>query len=149
MSSLKTQLDLAIKTAMRAKEREKTTTLRMLLNSLQTAEKEQQSPLSGEQGLTVVTKMIKQRQDAQQQFAAAERPELAEREAREIQWLHEFLPTQLTQTELEQAVQQAVSDTQATSMRDMGKVMAQLKPQIQGRADPTVASALVKAQLNA
>jgi uncharacterized protein YqeY len=95
----------------------------------------------------VVGKAIKQRKDAATQYTKADRADLAEQELTEIKHLSIYLPEQLSDAEVAQAVQQAVSESGASSMRDMGKVMAILRPNIDGRADMGVASALVKEAL--
>lgn len=145
--SLKDQLSEQQKIAMRARNKARLGTLRMLLAEIKQKEIDSRETLDDEAIITIVTKMVKQRKDAATQFEQAGRQELADGERQEIVVLQEFLPQPLTADELDALLTQAIADTGATGMQDMGKVMAVLKPQIQGRADMGKVSASIKARL--
>ncbi|MBD3611490.1 MAG: GatB/YqeY domain-containing protein, partial [Hydrogenovibrio crunogenus] len=98
--------------------------------------------------LPILDKMLKQRRDSFQQYEEAGRPELAEQEAFEMNIIQDFLPKPLTEAEVSQLVDEAISDVSASSMQDMGKVMGLLKPKMQGRADMAEVSKLIKAKLS-
>lgn len=145
--SLKDQLSEQQKNAMRAKDKARLSTLRMLLAEIKQKEIDSRESLDDEAIIAVITKMVKQRKDAATQFEQAGRQELADGERQEIVVLQEFLPQPLTEDELEALLTQAIADTGATGMQDMGKVMAVLKPLIQGRADMGKVSTSIKARL--
>lgn len=145
--SLKDQLSEQQKIAMRARNKARLGTLRMLLAEIKQKEIDSRETLDDDAIITIVTKMVKQRKDAAAQFEQAGRQELADGERQEIVVLQEFLPQPLTADELDALLTQAIADTGATGMQDMGKVMAVLKPQIQGRADMGKVSASIKARL--
>ncbi|WP_346351522.1 GatB/YqeY domain-containing protein [Oceanimonas sp. AH20CE76] len=145
--SLKDQLSEQQKNAMRAKDKARLGTLRMLMAEIKQKEIDSRETLDDDGIIVVITKMVKQRKDAANQFEQAGRQELADGERQEIAVLQEFLPQPLTEDELDALLTQAIADTGATGMQDMGKVMAVLKPQIQGRADMGRVSATIKAKL--
>ncbi|GHA07765.1 GatB/YqeY domain-containing protein [Oceanisphaera arctica] len=145
--SLKDQLSEQQKIAMRARNKARLGTLRMLLAEIKQKEIDSRELLDDDAIITIVTKMVKQRKDSATQFEQAGRQELADGERQEIVVLQEFLPQPLTADELDALLTQAIADTGATGMQDMGKVMAVLKPQIQGRADMGKVSASIKARL--
>lgn len=145
--TLKEQLQDDIKTAMRAKERDRLTVLRLVHSAIRQREIDDQVELEDADVLAVLDKMVKQRRDSISQYKDAGRDELAEAEVAEIVILEDYLPQQLTEAELEALVSGAIAESGASSMRDMGQVMALLKPQTQGRADMGAVSAKVKAQL--
>ncbi|MGO2088714.1 MAG: GatB/YqeY domain-containing protein [Oceanisphaera sp.] len=145
--SLKEQLSEQQKIAMRAKDKARLGTLRMLLAEIKQKEIDSHESLADEAIVTIVTKMVKQRKDAASIYDEAGRQELADGERQEIVVLQEFLPQPLSADELETLLNNAIADTGASGMQDMGKVMAVLKPQIQGRADMGKVSASIKAKL--
>ncbi|MCC4263970.1 GatB/YqeY domain-containing protein [Oceanimonas baumannii] len=145
--SLKDQLSEQQKNAMRAKDKARLGTLRMLMAEIKQKEIDSRETLDDDGIIVVITKMVKQRKDAANQFEQAGRQELADGERQEIAVLQEFLPQPLTEDELDALLTQAIADTGANGMQDMGKVMAVLKPQIQGRADMGKVSAIIKARL--
>jgi len=147
--SFKDTLQDAIKTAMRSKDKLRLITLRMFSAAIKQQEVDTRQEPTDEDCLKILTTMIKQRKEAHKQFAEAGRDDLANKETAELAILHEFLPTQLSETELEQMVDNAISATSAKTVKDMGKVMAELKPAIQGKADPAKVSALIKTKLQA
>jgi hypothetical protein len=142
-------LKSAQKGAMRAKEKLRLGTIRMAIAAIKQREIDEQITLTDSDILAVLTKMVKQRQDAASQFDAADRDDLASKEREEIVVLEGFLPQPLTEDELAALIDEAMVSTGAQGMQDMGKVMGSLKPQVQGRTDMGALSAKIKARLNA
>lgn len=145
--SLKDLLKDQQKAAMLAKDKARLGTIRLLMAEIKQREVDSRTELGDEEIVAVVTKMVKQRRDSIAQFEAAGRQDLVDVEVAEITVLQEFLPQQLTAEEIATLIEQAVADTGAAVMADMGKVMGVLKPKIQGRADVGAVSAQVKARL--
>ncbi|PJG57696.1 GatB/YqeY domain-containing protein [Aeromonas cavernicola] len=145
--SLKDQLKDQQKLAMLAKDKQRLGTIRLLMAEIKQREIDTRVELNDEDILAVVTKMVKQRRDAISQFEAAGRQDLADKECAEIVVLQEFLPQQLTAEDIAALIEQAITESGAAVMADMGKVMAVLKPKIQGRADVGAVSAQVKTRL--
>ena len=138
-----------MKTALRAKDSTRLSTIRMIKSAVQYRETESgaKGPLDEAGILQVLGSEIKKRKDALAEYEKANRPELADKERTEIEILQAYLPEQLTDAELAQAVEDAISEAGAQGPRDMGKVMKVLTPCIQGRADTRVAADLVKQKL--
>lgn len=147
--SLKDQLQDDMKSAMRARDKERLTVIRMVLAAVKQHEIDDGVALEEPGVLAVIEKMVKQRRDAETQYRDADRPELADAEAAEIAVLEHYLPAQLSEAELDRIIDGAISDAGASSMKDMGQVMGQLKPRIQGQADMAVVSQRLKARLQA
>ncbi|PTQ89018.1 GatB/YqeY domain-containing protein [Agitococcus lubricus] len=145
--SLKTQLTDAMKEAMRAKDSARLGVIRMALAAFKQIEVDERIELDEARSLAVLEKLIKQRRESVSAYTAANRDDLAAQEKAEIAVLEVFLPTPFSTAEIEALIQAAVTEVGATSARDMGKVMAILRPQIAGRADGAEVSKLVKAQL--
>lgn len=145
--SLKDQLKDQQKLAMLAKDKARLGAIRLLMAEIKQREVDTRVELNDEEILAVVTKMVKQRRDSISQFEAAGRQDLADKESTEILVLQEFLPQQLTADEIASLIEQAIAQSGAAVMADMGKVMAVLKPKIQGRADVGAVSAQVKTRL--
>lgn len=145
--SLKDQLKDQQKLAMLAKDKARLGAIRLLMAEIKQREVDTRIELNDEDILVVVTKMVKQRRDSISQFEAAGRQDLADKESAEIVVLQGFLPQQLTADEIAALIEQAVTESGAAVMADMGKVMAVLKPKIQGRADVGAVSAQVKTRL--
>ncbi|HHQ4784297.1 GatB/YqeY domain-containing protein [Aeromonas australiensis] len=145
--SLKDQLKDQQKLAMLAKDKARLGAIRLLMAEIKQREVDTRIELNDEDILAVVTKMVKQRRDSISQFEAAGRQDLADKESAEIVVLQEFLPQQLTTDEIAALIEQAITESGAAVMADMGKVMAVLKPKIQGRADVGAVSAQVKTRL--
>lgn len=145
--SLKDQIKEDVKTAMRAKDKPRLTTLRLLLAAIQRKEVDERITLDDVQVLSVVEKTIKQSRDAHEQFVKGDRKDLAEKELADIAVWEVYLPQQLAAEEVEKLVAEAVAESGASSIKEMGKVMAILKPKIQGQADMGQVSAMVKAKL--
>ena len=140
MSALKEQLTAAMKDAMRAKEKARLGVFRMALAAIKQIEVDERIEPDDARVLALLDKLIKQRKDSATQYRDADRPELAETEEAEIVVLQEFLPTQLSDAEIDSLIDDAMAQTGASGMQDMGKVMGILKPQLQGRADMGAAS---------
>ncbi|MDM5055668.1 GatB/YqeY domain-containing protein [Aeromonas dhakensis] len=145
--SLKDQLKDQQKFAMLAKDRQRLGAIRLLMAEIKQREVDTRVELDDQDILAVVTKMVKQLRDSISQFEAAGRQDLADKESAEIAVLQEFLPQQLTAAEIAALIEQAIAESGAAVMADMGKVMAVLKPKIQGRADVGAVSAQVKTRL--
>ncbi len=147
MSDLLNQIKSGMKDAMRNKEKVRLTAIRMLLAAIKQIEVDQRKEITDTDVLTVLDKMIKQRRDSIAQFESAGRDELADIEKQEIEALQVYMPQPLTDDEISSLIDQALADSGAESMRDMGKVMAILKPKLQGKADMGAVSGKIKARL--
>lgn len=148
MTTLKDQLTEAMKSAMKAKDKERLGVIRLMLAECKRVEVDERIELSDERVLAILDKMVKQRRDSATQYQDAGRDELAAQENFEISVIQDFLPAPLSEAELVAIIDSAIKDSGAASPQDMGKVMALVKPQIQGRADMGAASQLVKQKLN-
>jgi len=145
--SLIARMEEEVKRAMLARDNERRDTLRLILSSLKSAEKELQRPLSDDEELQVLQRERKRRIEAEEAFRTGGRPEQAEGEQRELEVLREFMPEPLSEDELEEIVDDAIAENGATSMRDFGRVMADVMPQISGRADGSAVSQIVREKL--
>ena len=145
--SLKAQIQSDMKTALKGGEKERLSVIRMLLAAIQSKEIDERAELTDNDVLQVVEKLIKQRKDSAHQFAEAGRADREAQELREADILQAYLPEQLSPAELEALVTEIITATGAEGMKDMGKVMGQLKEKAQGRADMGSLSALVKSRL--
>jgi uncharacterized protein YqeY len=145
--SLKEQIRSDMKDAMRAGEKDRLSVIRMLLAAIQMREIDTREDLSDNEVMQIVEKLIKQRKDSAKQFADAGRDERAAQELSEGEQLQAYLPEQLSEAELTSMLDEILAATGASSMKDMGKVMAALREQAQGRADMGALSALVKSKL--
>ena len=146
--SLKQQINEDMKTAMRAKDTARLAAIRLLLAAMKQREVDERIGLSDADVLAIIDKMMKQRRDSFSQFEAAGRKDLADIEQFEMSVLQGYMPQQLSATEIDAAIEQAISASGAASPQDMGKVMAILKPQLAGRADVGKVSGQVKARLS-
>ncbi len=146
-SPIKDAIAAAVKDAMRAKARERLGVLRVLMSEFKKVEVDERIALDDTRVLSILDKSLKQRRDAASQYQAAGRTDLADQENFEIALIQEFLPQALSTEELETLIKDAIAESGAESMRDMGKVMAIVKPQAQGRADIAEVSKQVKALL--
>lgn len=147
-SELKKTVTDAIKDAMRAKDKERLGVLRLITADIQRIEVDERIELDDARVLAVLDKMVKQRRDSARQFADNDRQDLADKELFEISIIQTFLPQQLNEEEIRALVAETAAEQDAKSMADMGKLMAALKPKVQGRADMAIVSKAVKAQLN-
>ena len=145
--SLITTLKDAVKASMRAKDNPRTQALRSIQAEIKRVEVDERIELDDARTLAIMDKMVKQRRDSIKQYEDAGRTDLAEVEHYEVSVIQDFLPEALSEEELSAIVVKAVADSGASSMQDMGKVMALVKPQAQGRADMGAIGKLVKAQL--
>ena len=136
-----------LRDSMRSGDAPRRDALRLILNSLRSAEKELQRPLQEAEELQVLQRERKRRLEAAEAFRAGGRGEQADAEERELAVLEEFMPPPLSEEELEEIVDDAIAEVGATSMRDFGRVMADVMPQVAGRADGSVVSQLVREKL--
>ena len=147
MSEIRNQLTDAMKAAMRAKDSVRLGTIRMLQAALKQVEVDERIELDDARILAILDKQLKQRTDASKQYREAGRDDLADKEDAEIEVIREFLPKPLSDDEIATLIDEAISQTGASSMQDMGKVMGLLKPKLQGRADMGKVSGQIKARL--
>lgn len=147
MSDLKTRILDDIKSAMKAGEKDRVSTLRMLSSEMKQKEVVDNVELTDAVVTACVEKMVKQRRDAEKQFRDGNRGDLADKEAAEIALLMAYLPQQLTAAELEALLTQAMAETGAAGPKDMGKLMGWIKPKVAGRTDMGALSSLIKAKL--
>jgi len=145
--SLIARLEGELEQAMKARHAERRDALRLILSSLRSAEKELQRPLHDDEELQVLQRERKKRVEAADAFRAGGRDEQADAEEAELEVLEEFMPEPLSEEELEEIVDDAIAETGATSLRDLGRVMADVTPQIAGRADGSAVSQLVREKL--
>jgi len=144
---LKQRIQDDMKTAMKAAEKRKLGVIRLILAAIKQREVDERIELDDAQVLAVLDKMVKQRRDSMEQYVKADREDLAEQERYEVGICEDYLPEALGEDELVALVDDAIAATGATSMKDMGKVMGQVKPKAQGRADMGAVSKMVKARL--
>jgi uncharacterized protein YqeY len=145
--SLIGRMEADLKEAMLNKDNERRDTLRLILSNLRSAEKELQRPLSDDEELQVLQRERKRRIEAAEAFRGGGREEQAEKEERELAVLREFMPEQLSEEELEEIIDDVIAEVGATSLRQLGRVMADVMPQVAGRADGSVVSQLVREKL--
>jgi uncharacterized protein len=145
--SLIARIEDELKEAMQAREADRRDALRLILAALRSAEKELQRPLHDDEELQVLQRERKRRVEAAEAFRAGGREEQAEAEENELEILEEFMPEPLSEAELEEIVDDAIAEVGATSMRDIGRVMADVMPQVAGRADGSAVSQLVREKL--
>jgi uncharacterized protein len=145
--SLIARMEEELRDAMRERDEERRDTLRLILSSLRSAEKELQRPLSDDEELQVLQRERKRRLEAAEAFRGGGREEQAAKEEGELAILEEFMPEPLSEEELERLVDDAIAENGATSLRDLGRVMADVMPQVAGRADGSYVSQLVREKL--
>ncbi len=148
MSTLKQRIQQDVIQAMKQGEKEKLTTLRMLAAAIKQIEIDERIELEDARVIAVIQKMIKQRQEAFKQYQDANRPELAEKEQKEIVIIEPYLPQMLSEAELDTLIQEAIEASDASSMKDMGKVIGFVKTKAKGCADMAVVSKIVKQKLS-
>ena len=141
------EIETELQDARRARDEARRDALALLLNALRGAEKELQRSLSDEESLQVLQRERKKRVEAMEAFDAAGREEQADREEFELDVIEEFMPEQLSENELEEIVDDVIAEVGATSIRDLGRVMADVMPRVSGRADGSVVSQLVREKL--
>lgn len=148
MATIKQDILQAIKTAMKAQNKQELQTLRFIHSTIKQKEIDERKELDDAEMMQILNKLLKQRRDSYQQYQDAGRDDLAQQEAREIDIIKQFLPQPLSEEELDQAIYQAITATKAESMKDMGSIMSYLKESLAGRADMSQVSTRVKAILN-
>lgn len=147
MSGLKQRINDDVKTAMRGRDKERLSTLRMIQAAIKQKEVDDRIELDDSQVLAVLDKMAKQHRDSIEQFRKAGRDDLVTKETSELAVVSAYLPQPLSESEIEQLIREAIKTTGASGIQDMGKIMGFLKPLVQGRADMGKISALVKQKL--
>lgn len=147
MSTLVANIKEAVKAAMRAKEKERLNALRLITSEFKRVEVDERIDIDDARALAILDKMLKQRRDSLAQYETAGRDDLAAVEQFEMNVISEYMPEPLSDDELAKLVADAIAQSGAASMQDMGKVMGILKPQVQGRADMAQISQQVKSQL--
>jgi uncharacterized protein YqeY len=145
--SLISEFEEQVREAMRAREQERVDTLRLVLAALRSAEKELQRPLADQEELQVLQRERKRRAEAAEAFREGGREEQAAKEERELAVIESFMPEPISEEELERIVDDAIAETGATSIGDLGRVMADVMPQVSGRADGSAVSRLVREKL--
>jgi len=148
MSELKKQIQDAVISAMKAGEKKRLATIRLITSSMKQIEVDERIELDDQRIIVILDKMVKQRRESISQFKAAGRDDLVKQENFEIDIIQEFLPQALGEEEVDDIVNQAIEQTGASSIKDMGKVMGLVKPQIVGRADMGEVSGRIKSLLN-
>jgi uncharacterized protein YqeY len=146
--SLKIRLRDDMQTAQRSKDKPRLGVIRLIMAAIKQREVDERTELDDEQVLVILDKMAKQRRESIEQFRQANRTDLADQETFELELIRTYLPAALSAEELTYLIDQALSDSGAESVRDMGQVMGLLKPQVQGRADMSAVSAQVKQRLS-
>jgi hypothetical protein len=145
--SLKQRIQDDMKSAMKAGEKDRLGVIRLIMAAIKQREVDERIQLDDAQVLAVLDKMVKQRRESIAQYAKAGRTDLADGEAAEVAVIQDYLPQPLSEAEIDALIRSAVAETGASAIGDMGKVMALLKPQMQGRADMAAVSARIKAML--
>jgi uncharacterized protein len=145
--SLIAEIEAQLKDAMRERDDARRDALRLILSSLRGAEKELQRGLSEDEELQVLQRERKKRVEAAEAFRSGDRAEQADKEEAELEVLEEFMPEPLSEDEIEEIVDDVIAEVGATSMRDIGRVMADVMPQVAGRADGSAVSQLVREKL--
>ena len=145
--SLKDRILQDVKDAMRAKDKPRLATLRLITAAIKQQEIDERIELNDAQVLALLDKMCKQRRESISQFEKAGRDDLIAQEVSELELIQTYLPEQLGEDEIVALIDEAMAATGAASIKDMGKVMGQLKPKLQGRADMSAVSAMIKAKL--
>ena len=148
MSELKARITNDMKLAMKAKDKPAVKAVRMILGAIKQREVDERIELDDAQVLVVIQKMVKQRNDSIAQFKEAGRDDLVDVEEAELLIINNYRPAQLSEAEISSAVDQAITDSGASSMQDMGKLMGLLKPRLEGRADMGAVSALIRSKLS-
>ncbi len=147
-NKLKEQIVAEMKSAMKSGDKQRLATIRLILSAVKQVEVDTRSDVSDQDMISILDKMAKQRRESIEQFEKAGREDLADTEKSELAIISEYLPQALSEEDINQLIEQALVKTSATSMKDMGAVMAELKPELQGRADMSQVSKLIKSRLS-
>ena len=148
MMSVKEQVNSDLKDAMRARDQKTLSALRLITAAVKQIEVDERIEIDDTHMLAILNKMVKQRNESIAQFSAANRADLVEQEQFELNLISRYLPEPLSDAEITEAINQAILAVDAKKMSDMGRVMAELKPKLQGRADMSTVSAMIKSLLN-
>ncbi len=148
MSTLKDELLEDMKIAMKQKDKDRISVIRMARAAIKNVEIDKRKDLVDEEVIEVLAKEVKQRRDSIEEYARVGKDDVVQKLKEEIEILTKYLPRQLTREELETIVDEVVQDTESSSMKDMGKVMGAIMPRIKGRADGKIVSELVKERLH-
>ena len=148
MADIKSSISDDVKTAMRSKDKEKLGALRLIQAAFKQKEVDERIELDDQQAIAILDKMAKQHRDSIEQFSQASRDDLVAKEKYELDIIEAYLPAQLSENEIKEMIETAITSTGAESMKDMGKVMGTLKGELQGRADMSQVSSMIKARLN-
>ncbi len=148
MSELKKRITDDMKSAMKAKDKQALKAVRMILEAIKQKEIDERIELDDVQVMTVIQKMVKQRKDSISQFSDAGRTDLVKIEEAELETINNYMPEQLSDEEVASVVDKAINDSGTNSMKDMGKLMGILKSQLQGKADMSLVSQLIKSRLS-
>lgn len=146
-STLKVRIQDDVKDAMRSKDKERLVTLRLITAAIKQKEVDERIDMDDDAVIAVLEKMVKQRKDSISQYTQAGRDDLAAKEQVELDLIQTYLPAQMSEAELTALIDKAVADTGASSMKDMGKLMGVIKPQVAGKADMGLVSKIVKSKL--
>ena len=147
MSGIKTQISNDVKDAMRSKDKDRLAALRLILAAFKQKEVDERIELSDEQSISVLNKMAKQHRDSIEQFGQANRDDLIKKEQLELDIIESYLPEKLSEEEVNLLIDEAISETEANSAKDMGKVIGLLKGKLQGQADMGEVSRLIRGKL--
>ena len=145
--SLRQDIHKDIAVAMKAGEKERLSTVRMLMSAIKYKEVDAHRELTDEETIAVISTLVKQRQDSIEQFTKGNRLDLVEKETKELEVLRTYLPPQLTEAEVRHIIKKAVAETGATGQKDMGKLMKVIMPQVKGKADGKLVNDIVKEAL--
>ena len=148
MTDIKTKISEDVKLAMRSKDKDRLAALRLILAAFKQKEVDDRITLDEHQSTAILDKMAKQHRDSIEQFGQANREDLIKKEQQELEIIESYLPEKLSENEINSLIQNAISSTSANSLKDMGKVMAILKTELQGRADMGEVSRLIKTKLS-
>ena len=148
MTDIKTKISEDVKLAMRSKDKDRLAALRLILAAFKQKEVDDRITLDDHQSTAILDKMAKQHRDSIEQFGQANREDLLKKEQQELEIIESYLPEKLSENEINSLIQNAISSTSANSLKDMGKVMAILKTELQGRADMGEVSRLIKTKLS-
>lgn len=148
-AALKQRIQDDMKTSMKSGEKARLQVIRLIMSAIKQIEVDERTELDDDRIITVLDKMTKQRRESADQYEKADREDLLQQELYEISVLKEFLPAELSDEEIDTLIEEAISSTGASSIKDMGKVMGQLRPKVQGRADMGAVSGKIKSRLNA
>lgn len=147
MSGIKTQISNDVKDAMRSKDKDRLAALRLILAAFKQKEVDERIELSDEQSISILNKMAKQHRDSIEQFGQANRDDLIKKEQLELDIIESYLPEKLSEEEVSLLIDEAISETGANSVKDMGKVIGLLKEKLQGQADMGEVSRLIRGKL--